>query len=323
MPIRRYGWVRRALKSGRARAVTTVPFTIRLTYEPGNHVVQDIILGIDPGRINIGLAAVTDDGRCLYSSHCAARNKEVPKLMAERRQHRQVSRRGERLARKRLAKRLGTTRQAVMERMLPGYGKPVQVKDIINTEVRFNNRKRPEGWPTPTATQLLRTHLNLAWLVRRILPVSRVSLELNRFAFMEMEAGGKLRPEQYQHGPLYGYSGIRHALEDQQSGKCLLCGKRLIEHDHHLVPRSKNGSDTLANMAGLCGQCHDLAHKDAGVAEKLAKRKAGINKKYHALSVLNQIIPYLAQDLERMFDGKGFFVSRGLGNETVPGWPRH
>lgn len=46
-------------------------------------------------------------------------------------------------------------------------------------------------------------------------------------------------------------------------------------------------------------------------AEKLAKRKAGINKKYHALSVLNQIIPYLAQELERMFGGKGLFVTMG------------
>ena len=311
MPTRRYGWVRRTLKSSRARAVTTVPFTIRLTYEPETHVVQDITLGIDPGRTNIGLAAVTDDGRCLYSAHCAARNKEVPKLMAERRQHRQASRRGERLARKRLAKCLGTTRQSVMERMLPGYGKPVQVKDIINTEARFNNRRHPEGWLMPTAMQLLQTHISLVRKARKILLVTKVCLELNRFAFMELEAGGKLASWQYQQGSLYGYSGIRHALEGQQGGKCLLCGKRLIEHDHHLIPQSKNGSDTLANMAGLCSQCHDLVHKDAGAAEKLAKRKAGINKKYHALSVLNQIIPYLAQKLEQMFGAQGFFVTMG------------
>lgn len=311
LPTRRYGWVRRALKSGRAKAVTTVPFTIRLAYEPETHVSQEVILGIDPGRTNIGLAAVAADGRCLYSAHCSTRNKAVPKLMKERRRHRQASRSGERLARKRLAKRLGTTRKAVMERMLPGYGKPIQVKDIINTEARFNNRKRPEGWLTPTATQLLRTHLNLVRLVRRILPVSRVSLELNRFAFMEMEAGGKLRPEQYRHGPLYGYTGIRQALEEQQGGTCLLCRKHPIGHDHHLVPRSKGGSDTLANMAGLCMGCHDLVHKDAKAAEKLKKRKAGINKKYHALSVLNQIIPHLAGELERMFGTQGFFAARG------------
>ena len=161
MPTKRFGKVRRMLKCGKAVAVTTVPFTIQLTYEPETKEKQDIILGIDPGRTNIGLACVKDDGRCLYASECETRNKKIPKLMLKRKQHRQASRRGERLKRKRLAKRLGTTMKHLMERMLPGYEKPVKVKDIINTEARFNNRKRHEGWLTPTATQLLRTHLNL------------------------------------------------------------------------------------------------------------------------------------------------------------------
>ena len=186
MPTTRYGWVYRALKLGRAKPVTTVPFTIRLTYDPATHMKQPVTMGNDPGRTNIGLAAVTDTGRCLYSAHCEARNKEIPKLMSGRRGHRQASRRGERLARKRLAKRLGTTMKAVMERMLPGYEKPVKVKDIINTEARFNNRKRPAGWLTPTARQLLQTHLNLAKKVMKILPVTRVALEINRFAFMAL-----------------------------------------------------------------------------------------------------------------------------------------
>ncbi|MCM1234505.1 MAG: RRXRR domain-containing protein, partial [Ruminococcus flavefaciens] len=180
MPTTRYGKVRRMLKDGRAVAVRTKPFTIRLTYLTESHVVQEVTLGIDPGRTNIGLAAVDGKGRCLYSAKCETRNKQIPKLMEKRRMHRMASRRGERLARKRLAKRLGTTRKAVLERMLPGYGKPVQVKDIINTEARFNNRKRPEGWLTTTVTQLLRTHLNLVRLVGKVLPVSRVALELNR-----------------------------------------------------------------------------------------------------------------------------------------------
>lgn len=129
MPTTRYGWVCRALKSGKAKAVTTVPFTIRLTYDPAAHEMQPVILGIDPGRTNIGLAAVSDIGKCLYSAHCETRNREIPKLMAKRREHRQASRRGERLARKRLAKRLGTTMQAVLSRLLPGYEKPVPVKN--------------------------------------------------------------------------------------------------------------------------------------------------------------------------------------------------
>lgn len=161
MPTKRFGKVRRMLKSGLAKAVTTLPFTIQLTYEPETNIKQDITIGIDPGRTNIGIAAVTDKGECLYLAYCETRNKEIANLMGERRQHRQASRRGERLARKRLAKKLGTTLKGLLERILPGCGEPVSVKDIINTESRFNNRIRPEGRRTPSAEQLLRTFITI------------------------------------------------------------------------------------------------------------------------------------------------------------------
>ena len=62
MPTKRFGKVRRMLKSGQAKAVSTVPFTIRLTYQTKTHVIQPVTVGIDPGRTNIGLAAVRSDG---------------------------------------------------------------------------------------------------------------------------------------------------------------------------------------------------------------------------------------------------------------------
>ena len=71
--------------------------------------------------------------------------------------------------------------------MLPGCSEPIAVKDIINTESRFNNRLRPEGWLTPTATQLLRTHINLFVRLAKILPVTDVAIELNKFAFMQLD----------------------------------------------------------------------------------------------------------------------------------------
>ena len=67
MPTRRYGWVRRALKSGKAKALCTLPFTIQLMYDPDTTEVQSITLGIDPGRTNIGMATADKTGRCLYS----------------------------------------------------------------------------------------------------------------------------------------------------------------------------------------------------------------------------------------------------------------
>ena len=101
-------------------------------------------------------------------------------------------------------------------------------------------------------------------------------MEANRFAFMELEAGGPSESGvDYQCGPLYGYRSIREALEELQDGRCLLCGERAIEHDHHLVLRSKGGSNTLANMAGLCEKCHTLVHTNQEAAEKLEAIKAG------------------------------------------------
>ena len=143
MPTTRYGKVRRMLKSGQAVPVTTVPFTIRLTYVPQTQACQLVTAGFDPGRTNIGISAVRQDGRCLYLARCETRNREIPKLMTKRKQHRQASRRGERLARKRLAKKLGTTMDGILERILPGCEKPLKVKDIINTESRFSSRLRP------------------------------------------------------------------------------------------------------------------------------------------------------------------------------------
>ena len=193
MPTCRYGKVRRMLQSGQAKAISTIPFTIQLTYKPKTHVLQQVVVGCDPGRTNIGLAAVREDGTCLYRAHCTTRNKEIVKLMSERLEHRRASRRGERLARKRLAKKLGTTAKKLLNRILPGCSEPLAVKDIINTEARFNNRVRPQGWLTPSATQLLRTHLNLLEKIQKILPVTDVVTELNRFAFIHFSAENLVR----------------------------------------------------------------------------------------------------------------------------------
>ena len=304
MPTRRFGKVRRMLQSGQAKAVSTVPFTIRLIYRTKTHVTQPVTIGIDPGRTNIGLAAVRADGTDLYRSHCETRNKDIPRLMEKRKMHRQASRRGERLVRKRRAKALGTTAKHLLERILPGCDKPLAVKDIINTEARFNNRIRPEGWLTPTATQLLRTHLNLIQKVEKILPITDVVLEINRFAFMELSD-----PEQkhfdidFQHGALYGTGGLKNAVRMQQNDLCLLCGEQSIEHFHHIVPRSKHGSNTIGNIAGLCKKCHALVHTSQEAADLLAQKKQGLQKQYSGTSVLNQIIPQLVQELGKQYPG--------------------
>ena len=94
-----------------------------------------------------------------------------------------------------------------------------------------------------------------------------------------------------------------------QEHHCLFCEKP-IEHYHHVVPKSENGSNTIANIVGLCTEHHNLVHKDATWQKKLAKEKVGLVKKYSALSVLNQIIPALTKEMNSLFP-KHFFVTNG------------
>lgn len=304
MPTRRCGWVRRNLKSGRAVVAKKKPFTIRLTYHPETTVTQPVTVGMDPGRTNIGITAVAEDGRCLYSVHCTTRNKAIPRLMKERKAHRQVSRRGERLARKRLAKRHATVSGTLTGRKLPGCEEISVVKDIINTEARFNNRKRPEGWLTPTANQLLWTHLHLLDKASELLPVTDVVIEVNRFSFMQLDNPETPKENiNFQRGRLFQKGGVHAAVSEMQEGRCLLCGGG-IEHYHHIVPHSKGGSDTMDNIAGLCRQCHTLVHTDTKAEQKLLSKKQGLNKKYGALSVLNQITPYLVNACGKKFPGR-------------------
>lgn len=67
MPTTRCGHVRHLLKQKKAKVVATKPFTIQLLYDCPEGV-QSLVLGIDPGRTNIGVAVVKEDGEPVFSA---------------------------------------------------------------------------------------------------------------------------------------------------------------------------------------------------------------------------------------------------------------
>lgn len=307
MPTTRKGHVRRLLNAGKARIVSHVPYTIQLKYDTEDKV-QPLYGGIDPGRTNIGTAVVTETGKVLYRGHLQTRNKEVPKFMSERRQHRMASRRGERQVRKRRAKKNGTQMASgSINRKLPGYEKTVTVKDIINTEARFNNRKRPEKWVTPTVRQLIQTHISMVHQIEKILPVDSWTLEVNKFAFMKMDDGTCFGVD-FQNGRMKGFRSAVDFVKYRQHGRCAFCGRE-IDDIHHLLARHEYGSNLPENLLGVCRYHHEMIHKG-----ELKPNVAGIRKKYGALSVLNQAIPFILEELIQEF-GKEH-IQTDTGQET-------
>lgn len=293
MPTKRKRHVEQLLQTGRARVFRQVPFTIQLTYK-NEPVLQSVTIAEDPGRSNVGMAVVSLSGELLSAAIVQTRNKEIVKLMEKRKQHRRASRNGERRARQRLAKKYHTMITAgFLMRKLPMYGKDKRVRCnvIKNTESRFCNRKRENGWLTPSAEHLVRTHINLIHKMQKFLPITDVAIEINRFAFLSLE-DPSISGVDFQNGPLKGYDDLNAAVEDLQDGHCLMCNSP-IEHRHHIVPRSMQGSNTIGNIAGLCCKCHERVHKDTRFEDRLKKKKAGLDKRYAAVSVLNQAIPFI------------------------------
>lgn len=314
MPTKRKRHVLKLLNTGRARVAEKVPFTIQLKYE-NNPILQPVTLAEDPGRTNVGVATLSPAGDLILSAVVETRNKEISKLIAERKAHRQASRRGERKARQRLAKKYGSmVKSGAIMRKLPQYAADsfVNCKFIRNTEARFCNRKRKEGWITPTVRHLVQTHLNVILKISKYLPITDVAIEVNRFAFVQME-----NPESFgvdfQNGLLKGYNDVKEAVLAQQQGHCLMC-KGKIEHFHHIVPRSQGGSNTIGNQAGLCTKCHNKIHTQPTFKERLEKKKSGLMKKYGALSALNQAIPFICKEMIRIYGAE--HVHFCTGKET-------
>lgn len=302
MPTSRCGHVRILLKQKKAKVVNRNPFTIQLLYDtPG--ITQNLILGIDPGRTNIGLCIVTDDNKPVFSAEVITRNKDVSKLMSARKYYRQKHRQNKRRKkRQRRAKANNTVlKSSSIQRHLPSYSddKFIECKLIRNKEARFSNRKHPDGWLTPTANQLLQTHVNVVKKLMRFIPINHISIELNKFAFIRLD-DPSVHGKQFQNGPLKGYDNdVKAAVYGMQKGKCLLCGEE-IEAYHHVVQRHKNGSETVRNRVGLCDHCHKAVHTDEAVRQNLQTKTSGLFKQYGALGVLNQIIPALIEQLNEL-----------------------
>ena len=304
MPTERFGHVRKLLDAGLAKPVSTKPFVIQLLYESTRYT-QPLYGGTDPGRTNIGEAVVNQNGEVVYAANVVSRNKEIPKLMAKRKVHRQASRRGERLRRKRRARKNGTTTEFPEGRKLPGYkGGVMALKDIINTESKFANRKRPAGWLTPTARQCVQTHINIIRQICKILPVTDWTLEYNKFAFMELEHG-KIYGLDFQNSRMKGYDSAEDYVFALQNGRCVLCDGK-IAHYHHIVPRHLGGSDTSENIVGLCNGCHTEVHLNRKLLDQIGKKK-----KYAGTSIVNTAMPFIYDEIKAMFGDEHTYICTG------------
>lgn len=228
MPTSRFGKVRRMLRDKKAKVVRSCPFTIRLLYEPKTKIVQDVVLGVDTGSKHVWVACIGND-KVLYQAQVELRD-DIKKKMDSRRKYRRN-------------RRVRKTR----------YRKP-----------RFLNRGNSikEDRYYPTIVSKCYGHEREIEFCKKILPIKDIVLETGKFDTQLTEKPWLQEHKwAYRKGINYGYANAReHALvRDRYTCQC--CGKKNCRVEaHHIIFRSKNGSNDLENYVTLCEDCHKAVH---------------------------------------------------------------
>lgn len=228
MPTHNGAKVRALLKQKRAEVVSKCPFTIKLLYESTNFI-QPLTLGVDTGSKYVGSAVINDvTSEVVYESQTELRD-DVKSKMDRRRQFRRARR-----------------------------------NKLRYRPKRFSNRKsskRKERY-SPTLIAKFQGHRREIEFIKSILPISDVILEVGEFDPQLLQNPTLVCHKwDYQRGELYQQENFKQAARARDGYKCQCCGKKGCRLEvHHLLPRSRGGSDKLANLITLCTDCHHLAH---------------------------------------------------------------
>jgi 5-methylcytosine-specific restriction endonuclease McrA len=214
------------LKEGKAKVKRKSPFTIKLLVDTTEYK-QEVVAGMDTGRKTLGCADTTNE-KVVYQSEVKIRQ-DVSKKMTRRRMYRR-------------------TRRSRKIR----YRKP-----------RWQNRSsmRKVGRLAPSIKSKVDSHLREKNFVESILPVSEWRVETASFDIHKI-TNPEVTGKDYQEGNQRGFYNVKAYILHRDKYQCKKCkAKNTKLHVHHIVFRSKGGSNTPSNLITLCESCHKKLHK--------------------------------------------------------------
>jgi len=219
---------RKLLRDKKAKCVKRNPFIIKLLWDCEENT-QKVVAGMDTGSKTIGCAAISN-GKVVYQSEVQVRQ-DVSKKMGQRRMYRRN-------------RRSRKTR----------YRKS-----------RWQNRAsmRKENRLAPSIKSKIDSHLREKRFVESILPVSRWRVEIASFDIHKISNPNVKRWE-YQEGTQKDFYNTKAYVLHRDKYLCQHCKGKLKDkrlHAHHIVFRSKGGTNSPDNLITLCKSCHNSLHK--------------------------------------------------------------
>lgn len=216
---------RKLLRQNRAKVVKSEPFTIQLLHGSSGYK-QEITLGVDAGSKTVGLSATTNKKE-LFSAEVQLRN-DIVNLLSTRRQNRR-------------------TRRSRLR-----FRKP-----------RFLNRikSKNKGWLAPSIENKIQTHLVIVNNVHKILPVSKIVVEVASFDIQKIK-NPTISSKEYQKGEQLDFWNVREYVLFRDGHRChgkKDCKNKIL-NVHHVESR-KTGGNSPSNLITLCEECHNDYHK--------------------------------------------------------------
>ena len=223
------------LSRHRARVHRLYPFTIRLSDRfVEQSAVQPVRFKLDPGSKVTGGALVRDSAVTTPATGEARHIASVLLLMELQHRGKQISE--------------TLTRRRAFRRRRRG-------QNLRYRQPRFDNRTRSEGWLPPSLQHRVDGTLFWANRLRRLAPVSAISVERVKFDMQKLE-NPEISGIEYQHGTLRGYE-LREYILEKWGRKCAYCDEENTPLEmEHIVPTSKGGSDRVANLTLACVSCN-------------------------------------------------------------------
>ena len=221
------------LKKGKARVYSREPFTIQLVYGSSGYT-QPTVLGIDSGYSHIGFSAVNEKEELIGGELKLLGG--MSERLIERSKYRRARRNRLRYRRK-----------------------------------RFDNRKRDQGWLTPSIQHKLDTHHRLIERIKNIVPIQEVIVEVANFDIQKIK-NPSISGKGYQQGEQYGFDNLREYILHRdghrcQHPECKNKSTQPILQVHHLGfwKNPPDRTERPVNLITLCHKCHTPAqHKKRG-----------------------------------------------------------
>jgi 5-methylcytosine-specific restriction endonuclease McrA len=274
---------RRLLKTGKANVIQRNPFTIQLHYPTGD-ALQPITLGIDAVYSQIGFSALTEKQEVIAGElHLRM---DISKNLTARRMYRR-------------------TRRSRKTRHRPP---------------RFKNRSCSPGWLAPSIQHKLDSHLRLIVNLQKILPMSRIVVEIATFDTQKLQTP-EIKGIEYQEGELAGYE-VREYLLHKWGRQCAYCHKSNIPLEvEHIVPKSRGGSNRVSNLTLSCRKCNlkksNKTAKEFGYPQIHAKAKISLKAAPFMNLVRSRLVERLACDQTWGYLTKYHRIQLGLPKSHV------